>query len=122
VGGRQRISAAFLDVAEYLLDAHLCNEKPYGWAIIEATGRGGPTVYQILKRMLENDWLQAQWETDNPTPGKPRRRLYRLTDSGFGAIRQLLAERRPEALTRVRRARPTPTRRPRLGTLFGGGR
>lgn len=45
------------------------------------------TVYGILMGFEQDGFVESRWE-DSPPEGRPRRRFYRLTDSG----RQLLAE------------------------------
>lgn len=100
-----RITAPFLDVVEAFLDSG--GDELHGWAIIKASGRGGPTVYKILERMTEMGWVTARWEDRSAEPNKPRRRFYRLTGDGVARSRQLLAERRPQ--------RTRTTLRPALG-------
>ncbi|WP_433323506.1 PadR family transcriptional regulator [Spirillospora sp. CA-294931] len=96
----QRVTGAQLDVLEALLRAHRQNTRPHGWEIMKATGRHGPTVYRALDRFAEAGWLDAEWESENPTPGKPRRRFYSLTPTGAEAASSVLRERRPRALRR----------------------
>jgi DNA-binding PadR family transcriptional regulator len=51
-------------------------------------------------------WITGQWEDQNPKPNKPRRRFYRITPTGTVESRQVLTERRPQALRRERRTMP----------------
>lgn len=42
------------------------------------------TLYPILIRLEEAEWLESRWEEQEPQElGRPRRRLYRMT--GLGA-------------------------------------
>lgn len=100
-----RVTGPLLDVLEVLIDAP---QELHGWAIMKATTRSGPTVYQVLERLTEAGWVSARWEAQHPEPGKPRRRFYRLTPTMVPAARALLAERRPPG-------RSAPRLRPSLG-------
>lgn len=91
---------------EVLLHAHRQDEQLHGWEIMKATGRHGPTVYRALDRFAESGWLNSEWESENPTPGKPRRRFYRLTPIGAARAQAVLGKRRPQALRR--RSLPAP--------------
>jgi DNA-binding PadR family transcriptional regulator len=97
-----RITQATLDVIEALLDADGFNL--HGWAIMKATNRAGPTVYKILERLAHAGWVSAEWEDQIDEPNRPRRRFYRLTTDGAVRARALLADRRPEAVARLRPA------------------
>jgi PadR family transcriptional regulator, regulatory protein PadR len=101
-----RVTGPLLDVLEVLLDA---SEELHGWAIMKATTRSGPTVYQVLERLTEAGWVTARWEALHPEPGRPRRRFYRLDRAALPAARALLRERRP-------RPEPAPRLRPSLGS------
>ncbi len=97
-----------LDVLEVLLrafDSH--TDDLHGWAIMKATKRSGPTVYGVLDRLEDIGWISGRWEDENPEPGKPRRRLYSITPTGLADAREILCERRPQAL-RSRRWAPGP--------------
>ncbi len=112
----KRITQPTLDVLELLLEAHRDGTELHGWAIMKATGRTGPTVYNVLDRLEDAKLIVGEWEDRNPDPSKPRRRFYRLTGEGVPAARRLLAERRPASFP------VTGSTRPRLlGTLFAGG-
>jgi PadR family transcriptional regulator, regulatory protein PadR len=90
-----RVTGPLLDVLDVLLAV---DGEPHGWAIMRAVRRSGPTVYGVLDRLEGMGWVDGRWE-DSPEPGKPRRRLYRLTGHGAAAARQLLTERRPTAIS-----------------------
>ena len=97
--GPLRVTNPLLDVLEVLLqalDSHA--DDLHGWAIMNATKRSGPTVYGVLDRLEDVGWIWGRWEDANPEPGKPRRRLYRITPTGVVGARDMLRERRPQAL------------------------
>jgi DNA-binding PadR family transcriptional regulator len=100
-----RITNPLLDVLEILVQAAEEGTERHGWAIKSSIRRSGATVYGIFDRLEDAGWITGRWEERNPDPSKPARRFYRLTPTGETAARQLLAQRRPEAL------RPTPTPR-----------
>ncbi len=99
--GPIRVTNPLLDVLEVFLQAlddHDDQDDLHGWAIMKATKRSGPTVYGVLDRLEDIRWISGRWEEENPEPGKPRRRLYRLTPTGVIGAREILRERRPQAL------------------------
>jgi PadR family transcriptional regulator, regulatory protein PadR len=93
-----RTTGPLLDVSACLLRAHARSEKLHGWAIMRATKRSGPTVYGVLDRLEDRNWITGYWEDQDSGTNKPRRRFYRLTPEGLAGVCDLLAERRPEAL------------------------
>ena len=99
MGGLVRITNPLLDVLEVLLQAFDSRTGDlHGWAIMKATKRSGPTVYGVLDRLEDIGWISGRWEDENPEPGKPRRRLYSITPTGVIGAREVLRERRPQAL------------------------
>jgi PadR family transcriptional regulator PadR len=100
-----RVTDPTLDVLETLLSAG--DDEVHGWAIMKMTKRTGPTVYQILERLSQAQWIDSRWEDQGPAANRPRRRFYRLTAHGAMAVRSLLAERRP--------VRPSQSTKPSLG-------
>ncbi|MEV0676339.1 helix-turn-helix transcriptional regulator [Actinosynnema sp. NPDC050436] len=64
---------------------------------MKAVKRSGPTVYGVLERLEEWDWVVGEWEELDPGESRPRRRSYRLTLNGRVEAAALLAERRPGA-------------------------
>jgi PadR family transcriptional regulator, regulatory protein PadR len=104
--GPIRVTNPLLDVLEVLLQAFDSRaDDLHGWAIMRATKRSGPTVYGVLDRLEDIEWISGRWEDENPEPGKPRRRFYSLTPTGVIGAREILHERRPRAL-RSRRLVP----------------
>lgn len=108
MAGPVRVTNPLLDVLEVLLRAFDSDSGDlHGWAIMKATKRSGPTVYGVLDRLEDSGWISGRWEDENPEPGKPRRRLYSLTPTGAIGVREILRERRPQAL-RPRHRAPGP--------------
>ncbi len=55
----------------------------YGLSIGSATRLPSGTIHPILARLEGLDWLASRWEDVDPAAaGRPRRRLYRLTEAG----------------------------------------
>ncbi|WP_083787000.1 PadR family transcriptional regulator [Stackebrandtia nassauensis] len=88
-----RITAPLLDVLEVLVESR---EELHGWAIMKATKRSGPSIYQVLERLRKAEWVTCRWEDRPPDESRPRRRYYRLTGTGAASARAVLAERRPD--------------------------
>jgi PadR family transcriptional regulator, regulatory protein PadR len=102
VADLQRVTAPTLDVLEVLLRALADGAEVHGWEIMKTVKRSGPTVYNVLDRLEDIDWIEGRWDDQTP-PGKPRRRYYRLSATGAERARALLAERRPAAQPTTRR-------------------
>jgi PadR family transcriptional regulator, regulatory protein PadR len=113
VSGPIRVTGPLLDVLDEFLQAFADDVELHGWAITKATKRAGPTVYGVLDRLEDAGWISGRWEEHRPEPNKPRRRFYRLTPTGVTAARDLLADRRPQALRR-----PAGSPRPEPGLAF----
>jgi PadR family transcriptional regulator PadR len=65
----------------------------YGYALMKRSGLASGTLYPLLARILEDGWLETDWE-DSAEPGRPRRHLYRLTALGQGEARAALTRAR----------------------------
>lgn len=91
----RRITGPLLDVLEVLVAGFQQNQDPHGWTIIKATKRSGPTVYGVLERLEEWEWIVGIWEELPAGESRPRRRYYRLTPTGRVEAAALLAQRRP---------------------------
>lgn len=113
-----RVTGPLLDVLEILLEAFGDDAELHGWAIARTARLSGPTVYGVIDRLEDAGWIAGRWETENPQPGKPRRRLYRLTPTGVSAGRELLAARRPRRAGRA--AKPRPALGLLLRSVFSG--
>lgn len=68
-----------------LLEAFLSdlNREWYGFDLMERTGLQSGTIYPMLHRLLEDEWLSSFREQIDPRrEGRPPRCLYRLTGLG----------------------------------------
>jgi PadR family transcriptional regulator len=82
VASRSEFSAQTLSVL-----AALCQEPSqwqHGYALAKQTGLKSGTLYPILIRLADRGLVEACWQ-DEPTPGRPRRHLYRLTAAGLAS-------------------------------------
>jgi PadR family transcriptional regulator, regulatory protein PadR len=67
----------------------------YGYELMKAAGVKSGTLYPMLKRLLDDGIVIAEWESGSPTPGgRPPRRYYKLTGEGVRQARSALAEHR----------------------------
>jgi PadR family transcriptional regulator PadR len=56
----------------------------YGMELMQSSELPSGTLYPILARLTEADWLEKRWEQVDPSAaGRPARAYYRLT-SAFG--------------------------------------
>jgi PadR family transcriptional regulator PadR len=63
----------------------------YGLDLMRGTGLPSGTLYPILVRLQDAEWVEAHWEEVDPTKaGRPARRYYRLTANGAIAARNEL--------------------------------
>lgn len=96
--GPVRVTNPLLDVLEVLLEAFDNDRQElHGWAIMKATARSGPTVYGVLDRLEDAEWITGRWEDHHPQQNKPRRRFYHLTPTGAVSACRLVTARRPPA-------------------------
>ncbi len=97
-----RVTPATLDVlAAFVWEP----DELHGFAIAQAVRRPTGSIYPILSRLERAGFLSSHWEAEHPHPGKPRRRLYRLSPDGFMEARKLLEARR------------SPSRQPKIVIL-----
>jgi DNA-binding PadR family transcriptional regulator len=73
----------------------------YGYDLCRNLGLKAGTVYPILIRLAEREWVETAWEEDG-TPGRPRRHLYRISPRGT----ELLAGLADTPLPKVRALEP----------------
>ncbi len=88
MGSRSGFSAQTLSVL-----AALCEEPSqwrHGYALAGQTGLKSGTLYPILIRLADRGLVEACWQ-EEPTPGRPRRHLYRLTADGLASATGALA-------------------------------
>lgn len=86
-----RLSHQALKVLSVLLQRP--QERIAGSDILKQTGMLSGTAYPILARFERAGWLESDWEQLEPSEiGRPRKRLYRFTPSGYNKTRAALAE------------------------------
>ena len=86
---RPEFSAQTLSVLAALCDQP--SQWQHGYALAKQTGLKSGTLYPILIRLADRGLVEACWE-EEPTPGRPRRHLYRLTPDGLATAAAALAE------------------------------
>jgi len=81
----------------------------HGFEIMEVSGLPSGTVYPVLRRLERARVAESDWEPEETArdAGRPRRRVYQLTESG-----QLWAERARQRLADAARL---------MADLSGGG-
>ena len=60
----------------------------HGYELSERTGLKSGTLYPILIRLSDRGLLESRWEPSEH-PGRPPRRLYRLTTAGRAFAKEL---------------------------------
>jgi PadR family transcriptional regulator, regulatory protein PadR len=86
----------------------------HGYALAKQTGLKSGTLYPILIRLADRGLIEACWQ-DEPTPGLPRRHLYRLTAGGLATATEALARAvEPAVRPAARTARIRPGVIPRV--------
>ena len=88
--------------------AALCGQPStwqHGYALARQTGLKSGTLYPILIRLADRGLVEACWQ-EEPTPGRPRRHLYRLTPDGLASATAALAEAESAAVSATGEARP----------------
>lgn len=88
------MTRSLVDVLAALVAADRRADEMHGWELMRATGLAGPTVYRVLDRLEDAEWITGRWEDVNPERGKPRRRFYRLSETGLAEARAILLDRR----------------------------
>jgi PadR family transcriptional regulator, regulatory protein PadR len=67
----------------------------YGLQISQNAGLATGTIHPILARLEGFGWLDSHWEDIDPAKeGRPKRRYYRLTETGAERARHALATTR----------------------------
>ena len=103
----------------------LCDQPSqwqHGYALAKQTGLKSGTLYPILIRLADRGLVEACWQ-DEPTPGRPRRHLYRLTAAGLASATGALAsaaERAAEQAAAARAGTGKPRARARPGPAAPG--
>lgn len=77
-----RLTQPALKVLRFLMETP--REGRSGAEMAKATKVGSGTLYPMLARLEVAGWLTSEWEVIDPSKaGRPRRRFYRLTASGY---------------------------------------
>jgi DNA-binding PadR family transcriptional regulator len=102
MGGR-RLGYATVGILRAIEEGHA-----YGLEIIVSTGLATGTVYVTLGRLQKRGFVKTSWEDQRVADreGRPRRRYYRLTESGRAALQDAL-----ESYDALMAAATTETRR-----------
>ena len=75
------------------------SDRHWGYDLSKRSGVRSGVMYPILKRMLDESWLEDGWE-DQVQVGRakrPPRRYYKVTDEGKIALGALVVEARRDA-------------------------
>jgi PadR family transcriptional regulator PadR len=113
VSPRSEFSPQTLSVIAALSDRP--SEWHHGYELAKETGLKSGTLYPILIRLSDRGLLEAEWQ-DEPTPGRPRRHLYRLTAAGLAAASVAAEPDSRRAATPARRDSVSPrSLRPAVG-------
>jgi DNA-binding PadR family transcriptional regulator len=124
VTSRPEFSAQTMSVLAALCDQP--SQWQHGYALAKQTGLKSGTLYPILIRLADRGLVEACWQ-DEPTPGRPRRHLYRLTSAGLASATGALAsaaERAAEQAAAARESARPGLAKPRTtaGQPRAGGR
>jgi PadR family transcriptional regulator PadR len=83
-----RVLRIFLDALSEDLHAELA-----GADLLSAARVSSGTLYPILLRFERAGLLESRWETERPEAlGRPRRRFYRMTQSGVRVAHEALGD------------------------------
>jgi PadR family transcriptional regulator PadR len=93
-----RKTKALLHVAEALMQKPAAQHWGYELGR-EADIRSG-VMYPILRRLLDEGWLEDGWEDPATTQGRPPRRYYTLTELGIRELGGLVVHAQGRAPTR----------------------
>lgn len=73
----------------------------YGYDLSKAIGIKSGTLYPILARLHDENWLETKW-TEPQEPGRPPRHHYRLTPTGLKEAGRILSSKESKKrLTRL---------------------
>jgi DNA-binding PadR family transcriptional regulator len=90
-GKRPRLTLASLKVLRVFLENP--NQHLAGADIQKLGGVATGTLYPILLRFEAAGWLKSEWEKIDPgEAGRPRRRFYWLTPTGFACANEALTD------------------------------
>jgi PadR family transcriptional regulator PadR len=77
-----------------VLEAFLENpsDELSGADLMQRCGLASGTLYPILLRLESAGWFSSRWESIDPSSeGRPRRRFYRLTQTGLKRASEVFA-------------------------------
>ena len=77
----------------------------HGYDLCQQTGLKAGTLYPILIRLADRNWLETTWETGIPG-GRPARHLYRLSETGLERAREAAVAKSRSSTARQLRLRP----------------
>jgi DNA-binding PadR family transcriptional regulator len=120
MAGIERVTRQLIAVLAVLLEACIQGEDLHGYELMKRAGLSSASTYRNLDRLEDAQLVEAHWEELSDQDDRPRRRYYRLNPIGAATARKILAERRPEALERLGRARREPQPRRGLVITFAG--
>ena len=93
-----RLTLASLTVLRIFADQP--TRKMAGSDIYAVAKISSGTLYPILLRFEKAGWLKSDWEDCDPSEeGRPRKRLYRLTPTGYARAQEslrFLAQEKPQ--------------------------
>ncbi len=69
----------------------------HGYDLSRETELKSGTLYPILIRLEAQGWLEARWEDEPASAGRPRRHLYRLTGMGVEEAQAIIERGGAEA-------------------------
>lgn len=82
-----RLSAQTLKILGFLMSQ--TSTEVSGADVGRVTRLPSGTVYPILLRLEEAQWIESRWEDEDPhLLGRPRRRLYQMTGVGVRKARR----------------------------------
>lgn len=70
-------------------------DQHWGYELSKRADIRSGVLYPLLRRMLEERWLEDGWEDRETVKGRPPRRYYELTDKGREALGAMLDAARP---------------------------
>lgn len=94
MSGEPRLSTQTLKVLGILMAGP--QTELSGAEIGRATNLASGTLYPILLRLEQAQWLKSRWEAGDPKAlGRPRRRFYRVTALGSRRVEAAFKELKP---------------------------
>jgi PadR family transcriptional regulator PadR len=69
----------------------------WGYELSKRAGVRSGVLYPILRRMLDEGWLDEGWEDIHDVNGRPPRRYYQVTEAGAAHFREELTAAQSDA-------------------------